>query len=389
MDNNRDERACRLAMNSIFGFDPKVGLALVEGLGSASELFRLGDEGLTQCLGPYSRFRERITPVALELAYRELDWLDSQGYSFITMMDEEYPPLLLECGDAPIGLYVRGNKDIASALESHPPVSIVGTRDLTSYGKEWCARMVEAMGSARVHPTVVSGFALGVDVTAHQAALDSGLQTIAVLPTGIDSIYPSRHRPLADRMDSLPGCSLITDYPPHTYPAAINFLRRNRIIAGMSGSTILVESRTSGGGMVTARLASSYGRDLFVLPGRIDDLRSQGCNMLLNEKIAEPVTELPLLMEALGLGSITRRRKADLLEEIDARYSGEMGKADLEALRQVALLIKKVRGLTVEEIAARLGLPYPECSRYVFTLESDGFVSVDMLQRCSIIFKIV
>ena len=124
---------------------------------------------------------------------------------------------------------------------------------------------------------IVSGLALGVDITAHAAALEGGLPTVGVSPVGIDDVYPRRHVPFVERMCATPGCALVTDYPPGTFPAAFSFIRRNRIIAGLAGSTVLIESRIKGGGMITARLAAGYGRDVFAVPGRIDDIRSQGC----------------------------------------------------------------------------------------------------------------
>ena len=177
----------------------------------------------------------------------------------------------MDCPDCPIGLYIRSNSDIEEIFDDAPCISIVGTRDISPYGDEWCKRIVHSLAEAPIKPVIVSGLAYGVDICAHQAALDAGLRTIAVIPTGIDDLYPYYHRRIAERIASTPGCALISDFPLKTSPQAATFLRRNRIIAGLSAATILVESKQKGGGMITCSTAFSYGREAWVLPGRIGD----------------------------------------------------------------------------------------------------------------------
>ena len=245
------------------------------------------------------------------------------------------------------------------------------------------------MASAKDKPLVVSGFALGTDITAHLAALEAGLPSVAVLPTGIDDVYPSRHRSFAATLAATEGCALVTDYPPGTEPKAINFIRRNRIIAGICSGTVLVESKLKGGGMITARLAASYDRDLMVLPGRADDPRSQGCNALLREKLAEPVTDTVHFLDVLGLGAPARRRTADFEAEVRARYSPLLGPDDLADMMAVAGIIRRRRGITPDGICSETCLPYAKVVRLVGLLESDGLISTDLLQRCTINVKIV
>jgi DNA processing protein len=244
------------------------------------------------------------------------------------------------------------------------------------------------MAAAKNKPLIVSGFALGTDITAHLAAMEAGLPTVAVLPTGIDDVYPSRHRPFAAKLAATEGCAIVTDYPPGTEPKAINFIRRNRIIAGICSGTVLVESKAKGGGMITARLAASYDRDLMVLPGRADDPRSQGCNELLREKLAEPVTDTVHFLDVLGLGGPSRRRAANLEDEIRARY-GSLPPDELGDLLTVAGIIRRKRGITLDGICPEACLPYGKVARYAGMLESDGFICTDLLQRCTINVKIV
>ena len=228
---------------------------------------------------------------------------------------------------------------------------------------------------------------MGVDVCAHAAALEHGLPTIGVMATGIDGVYPSVHRGIASRMASTEGCALVTDYPPGTRPQAINFLRRNRIIAGLSLATVLVESKMEGGGIITAELAFEYDREVFALPGRADDVRSEGCNRIIRSKIAEPLTDLPGFVSALGLGVLTRRSKALLSEEINRLFAEQVSPEDLARLQQVAALIKSKRGIEIEDIAAKCGMEYRDALLYTGMLEGEGIIYTDLLKRCSIVFK--
>ena len=229
---------------------------------------------------------------------------------------------------------------------------------------------------------IVSGLALGVDVTAHRAALDFGLPTVGVMATGIDDIYPPQNFKTGQLMTTTPGCALITDYPPQTGAVKINFLRRNRIIAGICSATILVESKIRGGGMMTARLAYSYDRDVFALPGRVDDPLSQGCNMLIKETIAEPIGDLAELVERLGLGRTVMSLKTDFRKEVEECYS-DLDEGSRADLLKVALAVKSRRGIGIDELCELFGWTFSRVSRIVTTLECDGFIAVDLLQHCS------
>ena len=382
-----DEKAAAITLNRIFGFKPGIARALTSRLGSAAAVFRLGREELRAVFGPGSPYPDSINDDELEKSRKELEWLDAHGYCFLTPGDGIYPNALMECPDGPAGLYVRSDHIGPSLFNAGVPVSIVGTRDISPYGREWTYKIVEALADSLVRPAVVSGLALGVDGKAHEAALELGLPTIGVMATGIENVYPRLHSPMAAQMARTPGCALVTDYPPFTSPQAVNFLRRNRIIAGLSKATVLVESKRKGGGMLTANLAFEYDREVFALPGRADDIRSEGCNRIIMEKIAEPLTDLREFVTGLGLGALTRRNKAVLEEEISRVFSQTESPEDLRKLKQIAFLIKKNRGITIDEICDGTGLEYFEAKRYVGMLETEGIIYTDLLQRCSIIFK--
>ena len=384
---NIDEKAAACTLNRIFGFKPAIARALTRKLGSAAAVFRLSQDEMEAIFGPGSPYPDKLNERELEQSSKELEWLQRQGYRFITPGDDIYPNALLECPDAPAALYLRSDNIVPSLFNTGVAVSIVGTRDISPYGREWTYKIVEALADSVVRPTVVSGLALGVDGLAHEAALELGLPTIGVMATGIESVYPRLHSPMAARIARTPGCALVTDYPPFTSPQAVNFLRRNRIIAGLSKATVLVESKLKGGGLLTANLAFEYDREVFALPGRADDARSAGCNRIIMEKIAEPLTDLKAFVKGLGLGLLTRRNKAVLEEEITRLFSQSESPEDVLRLQKIAFLIKKNRGITIDEISAGTGLDYKEARRFTGMLETEGIIYMDLLQRCSIVFK--
>lgn len=385
----KEERTALCALNRLFGFEPRLGLALIKEFGGGMELFSAPKKEVRDVLGAYSRMKylDSLTESAYESAAMELEKLSKDGCRFIGYGEKGYPALLEECEDPPIGLYFKGVSMPEDVFGGRPAVSVVGTRDITSYGREWCHRIVGSMSRAAVRPLIVSGLAIGVDSNAHRAALDSGLPTVAVMATGIDSIYPACNRELGERIASTPGCALVTDYPPGTDAVRINFLRRNRIIAGIGRATVLVESKIRGGGMMTARLAASYGRDLFVLPGRVDDPFSQGCNLLARENLAECIGDLGEFTTRLGLGRASLKGCDSPEESVETFYKGKVSDTDLHDLVRVAKMIKKNRGISLDDICAELGWTFSTTSRLTTMLECDGFIEVDLLQHCCMTHK--
>ena len=382
-----EERVAFCTLNRIFGFKPALARCLVEGLGGAMAAFRLRGRELKDLFGPFTDYPDKINDDELERSRKELQWLEERGYSLIVLSDPCYPQALRECPDAPMGLYLRGATPPERVFNTAAAVSIVGTRDVSAYGREWTARITGALADAVRRPVIVSGLAMGVDVCAHAAALENGLPTIGVMATGIEGVYPSAHRAFAARIASTEGCALITDYPPGTRPQAINFLRRNRIIAGLSVATVLVESKMQGGGIITAELAFEYDREVFALPGRADDVRSEGCNRMIQSRIAEPLTDLAGFVSALGLGILSRRNKAVLSEEINRLFAARVSPEDLGRLQQVAALIKARRGIEIDDIALQCKMEYRDALLYAGMLESEGIIYTDLLGRCSIVFK--
>lgn len=382
--NTNEEKYSLCALNRIFGFEPKIGHSLVSHLGCASEVFRLSEKEVSLLLGPYSRYKGKLNRRVLEDAAEELETLSRQDISFTGFTEQDYPELLADCEDAPLGLYVRSRTPAGRLFAPGRSIAVVGTRDISPYGQEWCGRMVQGLGTSPERPTVISGLALGTDICAHRQAVASGLPTIAVMATGPDAVYPYRHREFAEQLVCTEGCALITDYPPGTAPLAIHFLRRNRIIAGLSEATVLVESRIKGGGMMTARLAFSYNREVYALPGRVDDPRSQGCNHLIKEKVAEPVDSVEGLLDGLGIRAGRGGTKVSDMDLISETFGPSTDKETLAELKIMVETIRKNRGMNLDDLSVRTGLGYSRTMTLAGMLEMKGIISMDLLQRCTV-----
>ena len=377
-----EERVCCCALNMLFGFEPRISHAIIDTLGSASAVFGLDRAGLDEIFGPYSKYRHRICRASVDSAAEELENTYRAGGSFIGYTDRHFPALLKECPDAPSGLYYRSSLPVERIFGDRICAGVVGTRDVSEYGKEWTGRIVSAMAACGASPVVVSGLAYGVDVAAHRSALAGSLDTVAVMATGIDSVYPWRHRQVAE--DICCHGALVSDFPLGTSPLKVNFLRRNRIIAGLCRSIVLVESRIRGGGMVTAGLAFSYGREVYALPGRADDPRSQGCNWLIRTGRAETVFSAEDYVRSCGMGTVCRKRPVGPDEDMKMTYAGRASEENINGMSRILSVVRGHRGITLDDLCAESGLTWSQMMEYVGHLEADGFLHVDFLQRCSI-----
>lgn len=384
---NFEEKTCLCALGKIFGFKPKIAIALITHFGSACEVFRTDRKELEAILGNNTMYRDIIRKSAAYDAAEELERLEKLGIYFCGWTQEHYPSMLKECPDAPVGLYIRSDTHVSELWKPERRIAVVGTRDVTSYGKEWCTKTVYGLASASEKPMIVSGLALGTDICAHKAAVEAGLPTIAVMATGPDDVYPYRHRDFAEMLRHTPGCALVTDYPPGTAPLAVHFLRRNRIIAGLSDTTVLIESKIKGGGMMTARLAFSYDRDVYALPGRVDDTRSQGCNWLIQSKIAEPLISIPSFLEGIGMKGGRAEQTVSDMELLSATYKGRANSDSITGMAAMLIEIRKNRGIPIEDLAAATGMEYSRTSTLARMLEIDDIISIDLFQRCSINVK--
>jgi DNA processing protein len=384
-----DETVALCALNKIFGYHPRLALDLMEKAGCAINVFA----GPPPVIPDHPELGEQIRPEALDNARTELHKIGDMGCRFISVLDDDYPAALQECPGPPLGLYMKASSSATEVFGLRPMVAFVGTRDLSPYGKAWCQKLVKALSEAPVQPAIVSGLALGVDGVAHRTALECGLPTVGVMATGIEAVYPWQHEKLAAEMVSAPGSALITDYPLETSPVALNFVRRNRIIAGLVSAVVVVESKTKGGSLMTAKYAVEYNREVFAVPGRLDDIRSAGCNSLIASQMARIVTSPEQLVDALGLGG-PRRHRGEGGSWVTSR-AGDPPEKVLQAvlarkygpgspLVEIGLAVQRQRGITPEGLVAAVHRPYGEVLAGIGTLEVDGFLSTDLLQRCSI-----
>lgn len=369
------------ALGGIFRNRPRIAKAIYDNLGDTSAIFSLDATTLSQALGRDTEAVNAVLATDLEKKHRELEDIQAEGYRYVTIYSDLYPPLLRECPDAPLGLFILSDSDLDGVMTGRN-TAVVGTRDISSYGRQWCRNIVECLASSSLKPAIVSGLAFGVDINAHLAALDCGMGTIAVMGTGIDNIYPQQHLRHAERIAATPGCAVISEYPPQSQVFTTSFLYRNRIIAGMSQDTVLIESRIKGGGMSTARQAASYSRGVYAVPGRNDDVRSQGCNLLIQAQTAEALVSCDLFLKSLGCKVLSgnRGRKIDT----SVYYGGSLNRSGIDDAARMIDAIRKNRDISIEELAGICSMDIRRALSIAGRLEADGFIRIDVLQRCSI-----
>lgn len=277
------ELLSRIALSFLPAVGPVVTRALVRHCGSAEAVFQEKKGLLARIPGVGARriAKAFATPV-MPLAERELQFIRRHRISPLFFTDDDYPQRLMHCHDAPALLYAKGN----IGFNSGRFVAVVGTRHNTAYGSACVESLVS--GLAVYGCCIVSGLAYGIDIHAHESALDCGMSTVGVTAHGLDRVYPNAHRAVARRMLNQGG--LLTEYPSGTPPDRENFPSRNRIVAGMCDAVIVVEAAEKGGALITADLANGYDREVFAVPGRVDDPRSAGCNQLIRHHKANLIT---------------------------------------------------------------------------------------------------
>ncbi|AVI50658.1 DNA-protecting protein DprA [Pukyongia salina] len=266
---------------------------LIQTVGSAEGIFLEKKETLELIpgIGAY-KLREFHPKIALDEADNELQFISEKNIKCLYFQEEDYPALLKHCVDGPVLLFLEGELN----LKNKHIISVVGTRIATSHGKATCEAIISEL--APLNPVIVSGFAYGIDIVAHNTAVAHGLQTIACLAHGLDQIYPKVHKKYVPAI--LENGGLLTEFSSNDPFDRKNFLRRNRIIAGMSEATVVIESAAKGGSLVTADIANSYNREVFAVPGRPGDLLSEGCNNLIKTQQAQLITSAADLVYNMG-----------------------------------------------------------------------------------------
>ncbi len=286
------ERAFWFAWSQIQGLGPILQKRLALQFGSLETAWEASVDKLQQVEGIGIKLAGAIAQQRTQL---NPETTLRSAIPFLTPVDEAYPALLYEIADPPPVLYYQGNLDLLKACQTGTGIGIVGTRGPSDYGKRWTRRLTRTLSRAGF--LIFSGLADGIDRIAHQSCLEAKGRTIAVLGTGTDVVYPYRNRNLYGAIAE--AGLLLSEYPPGTQPDRVNFPRRNRIIAGLSRAILVTEAPKKSGALITAHLANDYGRDVFALPGSLDNPSCYGCLTLINQG-AQLILEEQILIDALG-----------------------------------------------------------------------------------------
>jgi DNA processing protein len=351
--------AYKIALSLIPGIGSVTARNLIAYVGSVEGVFQEKEKNLKKIPGIGEINAQKIVRQnMLERAKREVDFILKNGIKAHFYLDENFPARLKNCSDAPIILYYKGNAN----LNEQRIISVVGTRNATNYGRDICDELIRSFSERDYSLLVVSGLAYGIDVQAHKACLKHHVPTVGVFAHGLDKIYPALHAPIASKM--LENGGLITDFISETNIDRQNFLRRNRIIAGLADATIIVESAEKGGALVTADIANSYNRDVFAFPGRSNDPFSRGCNKIikLNEAVLiENAADIEKAMNWDVKTSSTRFVQTSLFVELTP-----------EEQKLIDLL--KGGDRFVDEITMETQLPMSRVSALLLSLEFKGMV---------------
>ncbi len=331
---SENELIAVLRLQNVKNVGDVIAKKLIRHCGSASAIFTDKLQNLLKIDGIGSYTLRGIHDVEhLEAAKSEYAYMLKQNIAYSYFLDDDYPIYLKHCIDSPILLFTRGSFD----LKNKKIISVVGTRKITNYGTGFCERFIQEI--APLNPVIISGFAYGVDICIQRAANKYGLQTIGCLAHGLNQMYPKVHAKYASEIEKNGG--FITDFWSNSNPDRENFLKRNRIIAGMAEATVVIESAEKGGSLVTADIAGSYNRDVFAVPGRAGDKFSLGCNNLIKQQKAHMLTSAADLIYLLNWEVEEKRTNAiqkqlfvdlDTIEKSIYSYLQKEGKQLLDSI---------------------------------------------------------
>lgn len=357
-----DERLCSIALTLCNGIGHIGAKRLIEVAGSACDVFARRNDLPRLLPGLHASTLQALdNPSAFQRAEQELEFVEKNRLRCLTLKDEAYPSRLLECEDAPTVLFFKGNAD----LNRRHIVSMVGTRQATDYGKQFCDTFVRELSALCPDVIIVSGLAYGIDIHSHRAALANHLPTVGVLAHGLDRIYPYVHRKTA--VDMLADGGLLTEYLTGTSPDRFNFVGRNRIVAGMSDATVVVESGSKGGSLITAELANGYNRESFAVPGRIGDTCSTGCNELIRRNKAALIQSAADFVEAMGW---QERAKGKRPEPVQGNLFPELSEEEEAVVR----ILVREGDTHINILSVQSNIPVHRLSAMLFELEMKGVV---------------
>lgn len=272
--------------------------------------------------------------------------------------DKKYPQRLLNCYDSPVLLFYRGNAD----LNASKIISIVGTRNNSDYGKNVCEKLIEDLAGENI--LIVSGLAFGIDTVAHKASIKNNLATVGVLAHGLDRIYPTQNKSLAKQMTEQGG--LLTEFLSNTNPDKQNFPKRNRIVAGMCDAVIVIETGKKGGSLITAELGNNYNKDVFAIPGRVSDSKSEGCNYLIKNNKAALINNADDLMEMMNWKAL-KNKAAKKQRELFIELSAEE--------KNIVDILQAEDSVHIDQLYFKSGLSSSAVAAALLMLEMQGVVA--------------
>ena len=354
-----------IALTRMTGFNFQTALHLYQTLGGGQAVYDHRKEIKTVLPDCTDRLVASLQDwdLSLQRAAQEMAFIKRHGIKVLCLGDEAYPLRLAECVDAPIALYYMGNAD----LNSQHVINIVGTRHCTTYGLDLVRRFVGDLRKMCPNVIIVSGLAYGIDICAHRQALQNGFETVGVLAHGLDEIYPSAHRDTAKQMLGQGG--LLTEYMTETRADKMNFVKRNRIVAGMCDATILVESAAKGGGLITAGIALDYDRQVFAFPGAIGAPASEGCNNLIRDNGAALITSAADFVAAMGWQS-------DALLQASRNNGVERSLfLDLSPDEEKIVSVLDEKGdFQLNQLSVKTNIPIGQLTALLFQMEMKGIV---------------
>ena len=362
---NEQEIFYTMALTRISNFNFQQALELYRTIGSAQLIYEhrndIGD--IIKDGSPRLKEALKVWDEPMKRAEFELKFMQEHQIRAITLNDDDYPQRLRECADAPIILYYKGNAD----LNQSKIISIVGTRQCTQYGIDLIRRFVSDLRRHCPEMLIVSGLAYGVDINAHRQALAQGYPTVAVLAHGLDHIYPYHHRDTAAQMLNHGG--LLTEFMTQTNADKPNFVRRNRIVAGLSDAVIVIESKSKGGGLITADIAQSYNRAVFAYPGAVGMSCSEGCNNLIRDNVAALISNADDFVRAMGWQDETKRREA-LSDGIERNFFPDLSPEESSIVKQ----LQQTNDLQLNILSVKTGIPIGHLTALLFQLEMKGVI---------------
>ena len=351
-----------MALTRLTNFNYQQALELYRAVGSAQLLYEHRNEigDIIKDASPKLMEALKDWDEPMRRAECEMRFMEEHRIRALTLNDDDYPQRLTECPDAPIILYYKGQAD----LNQERIVSLVGTRRMTTYGQDLIRRFIADLRQQCPEVLIVSGLAYGVDICAHREALAHGYPTVGVLAHGLDQIYPYRHRETAAEMVNHGG--LLTEFMTQTNADKPNFVRRNRIVAGMADSVVLVESAAKGGGLITAEIAQSYARAVFAFPGNVGQMYSEGCNNLIRDNGAGLISNADDFVKAMGWPTV--KDMPLFSQSFGSDVGSQIPNLSAEE-QQVVSLLQQTNDLQLNIITVKTGIPIGRLTALLFQLE--------------------